>query len=327
MIVTHARGTATDGADRLRNVERLQFADQTVTVATPSAPTVGTAATTATQGSVNVSFAAAAGGPAADSFTIQVRQAGTVVRTVTVNSGTATSGLVTGLAPGTYTFAVNAVNQFGASSFSADSNSVTVSAAPVLPSAPTGLTATRGNRSASLNWTLGADGGSPITGYTLQVRTGTTVVRTQTIGTGRPFTVTGLTNGTAYNFRLRARTAVGTSGLSAASNTVTPATVPGQTRILAPARGAVGGALTAIANWNAPLSNGGSGITSYQVRALRMAANGTTVVGTPVNVTVAGTARTANVTLPAGNYRFEVRAINAVGTGAASARSALVAPR
>ncbi len=327
VIVTHARGLATDGEDRLRNVERLQFTDQTVTVAAPSAPTIGTAATTATQGSVNVAFTAAASGAEVTSFTIQVLQGGAEVRTVTVNSGTATSGLVTGLAPGTYTFAVSAVNQFGPSPASAASNPVTVAAPSVLPSAPTALTATRGNGSASLTWTLGANGGSPITGYTLQVRTGTTVVRTQTIATNRPFNVTGLTNGTAYNFRLRAITAVGASALSAPSNTVTPATVPGQTRILAPARGAVGGALTAIANWNAPLTNGGSAITSYQVRALRMAANGTTVVGTPVNVTVAGTARTANVQLPAGNYRFEVRAINAVGTGAASARSALVAPR
>jgi hypothetical protein len=325
--VTHARGTATDGQDRLRSVERLQFSDQTVTVAAPSAPTIGTAATTATQGSVNVAFTPAAGGAAATSFTIQVKQAGAVVRTVTVDSATATSGVVTGLAPGTYTFAVSAVNQFGASPFSADSNAVTVNAPTVAPSAPTALTATRGNASASLTWTLGANGGSPLTGYTLQVRIGTTVVRTQNIGTARPFNVTGLTNGVAYNFRLQARNAVGTSPLSAPSNTVTPATVPGQTRILAPTRGAPGGALTAAANWNAPVSNGGAAITSYQVRALRMAANGTTVVGTPVTRTVAGTVRSASFTLPAGNYRFDVRAINAVGAGALSARSALVAPR
>ena len=196
------------------------------------------------------------------------------------------------------------------------------------PSAPTALTATRGNGSASLTWTPGADGGSAITGYILQVRRGTTVVRTQTISTVQPAVITGLTNGTAYNFRLRAVTAAGASPLSAPSNTVTPATVPGQTRILAPARGAVGGPVTAIANWNAPLTTGGSPITSYQVRPLRMAANGTTVLEFMPVVTVAGTARSANIVLPANNqYRFEVRAVNAVGPGAVSARSALVVPR
>ena len=44
VTVDHVRGLATDGRDRLRNVERLQFTDQTITVAAPSAPTVGTAA-------------------------------------------------------------------------------------------------------------------------------------------------------------------------------------------------------------------------------------------------------------------------------------------
>ncbi|MET0999863.1 MAG: peroxidase family protein, partial [Marmoricola sp.] len=48
LTVTHARGTAADGTDRLRNVERLQFTNadgttETVVVATPAAPTIGTA--------------------------------------------------------------------------------------------------------------------------------------------------------------------------------------------------------------------------------------------------------------------------------------------
>ncbi|ROR90249.1 fibronectin type III domain protein [Nocardioides aurantiacus] len=325
LTVTHARGTATDGTDRVRNVERLEFTDQTLTVALPTTPTVGTASRSTASGSVEVSFAAASDGSTTTGFNIQVKQSGNVIRTVDVPSGTATSAVVTGLAPGTYTFAVSAVNPFGTSPYSADSNPVTVAA--TAPSAPTSLVATRGNGSASLTWAPGTDGGSPLTGYTLQVRLGTLVVRTQPVGTVRPLQVTGLTNGLTYNFRLRARNAVGASPLSAASNAVTPAGVPGQTRILAPARGDVGGQLTAVANWNAPLLNGGSAITSYRVSALRMAANGTTVVGSPVVVTVPGAARTANVTLPAGNYRFEVRAINAVGAGAASARSALVSPR
>jgi hypothetical protein len=97
--------------------------------------------------------------------------------------------------------------------------------------------------------------------------------------------------------------------------------------MMTPTRGAAGGALTATANWSAPLSNGGSPITGYRVRALRMAAGGSTVAGTPRTMVVSGSARSAKFTLPAGGYRFEVTATNAVGSGPASTRSTLVQPR
>ena len=83
--------------------------------------------------------------------------------------------------------------------------------------------------------------------------------------------------------------------------------------------------MTATATWAAPVFNGGSAITGYRVSALTMAPDGTTVVGSPINSAVLGAAaRSLVFTLPAGNYRFEVVAINTVGTGAASARSNLV---
>ncbi len=179
---------------------------------------------------------------------------------------------VTGLNPGQkYTFEVRAVNQFGAGAFGV-SNEITAAGTPT---APTALAATRGNSSASLSWTPGADNSSAITGYTLQIRNGATVVETRTItGNVSSAVISGLNNGTAYNFRLQAINGVGTSPLSAASNTVTPATLPGLVQIGAPTQGAAGGALTASANWNPPLSNGGATITNYRVRALRMAADG-----------------------------------------------------
>ena len=52
--------------------------------------------------------------------------------------------------------------------------------------------------------------------------------------------ISGLNNGTAYNFRLQAINGIGTSALSAASNTVTPATLPGLVQIAAPTQGACG---------------------------------------------------------------------------------------
>ena len=72
--------------------------------------------------------------------------------------------------------------------------------------------ATRGNSSASLSWTPGADNSSPITGYNLQIRNGAAVVETRTItGNVSSAVISGLNNGTAYNFRLQAINGIGTS--------------------------------------------------------------------------------------------------------------------
>jgi hypothetical protein len=144
--------------------------------------------------------------------------------------------------------------------------------------------------------------------------------------------VTGLTNGTAYHFQVAATNSAGTGGFSASSNTVTPtqgATVPGPPIIGAPTQGAQGGALTAVAHWTPPTSNGGSAITGYRVTALRMSSSApdATVLSTTQSPVIGASRRQRSFTLQAGNYRFEVVAINAIGTSAPSARSANVVPR
>jgi len=262
--------------------------------------------------------------PAATSQQIVVSSGGSVVRTVTGIPATATSRTVTALNNGTaYTFQVRAVSPLGLGALSASTAAVT----PIgLAAAPTAVTANRLNASADLSWVAPSDGGSAITGYQIQVRTGATVVRTDTVPVTTSTTVTGLTNGTAYNFRVQAVNGKG-AGVLGASNTVTPATVPGQPGILAPTQGPAGGGLTAIANWSAPASNGGAAISGYTVRALRMAADGTTPVGTPTVANVGAAVRTRSFTLPAGNYRFEVVANNSAGSSDPSERSAIVSPR
>jgi hypothetical protein len=144
--------------------------------------------------------------------------------------------------------------------------------------------------------------------------------------------VTGLANGTAYHFQVAATNGAGTGAFSTSSNTVTPtaaAAVPGPPVMGTPTQGAVGGALTAVAHWTPPASNGGSAITGYVVTALRMssAAADATVVSRTDSRVLGPAVRQREFTLAAGNYRFEVVAVNAVGTGAPSARSTNVVPR
>jgi hypothetical protein len=243
--------------------------------------------------------------------------------TKTSNSATAGSFNFTGLTNGTtYTFQVRAVNAFGAGSLSTPSGQVSPVGAPGAPGTPV---ATRGNAQATLTWPAPAsDGGSPITGYNVQVRTGNTVVRTDNlVGSATTATIASLNNGTAYNFRVQAVNAIGTGPLSVASNTVTPATVPGQPTIGTPTQGAAGGALTAFAVWTAPSSNGGATITNYQITAYN-AATGAVVAQQLFNGTVTPRQITISSAAP---VQFEVVAINAVGAGIASARSTSVIPR
>jgi hypothetical protein len=110
---------------------------------------------------------------------------------------------------------------------------------------------------------------------------------------------------------------------------VTPATVPSAPNIGNANNGANGGAITAIANWT-PGANGGSAITGFRVVALRMssAAPGAAVLATIQSAVQPANARTLNMALPvAGTYRFQVLAINAVGSGPLSARSNAVTGR
>ncbi len=105
---------------------------------------------------------------------------------------------------------------------------------------------------------------------------------------------------------------------------VTPATVPGAPVIATAASGTAGGTVTATAHWNPPTSSGGSVVTGYVVRALRMSASGV-VLATMTSAVQPASAGQLTMTLQTGNYRFTVQASNKAGSGPQSARSHLVA--
>ena len=232
---------------------------------------------------------------------------------------------MTGLTNGTpYWFRVRAVNSVGKGAWSDGSNPVTPMVPVTAPDAPAIGAVTGGSGLAVVRWTAPAnDGGAAITGYEVQVVNAATGA---TVGAVRPaaadasqLTVTGLANGTAYRFRVRALNEVGAGAYSATSAAVTPMAVPGTPPSVTATSGANGGALTVTVRWTAP-NNGGSPIVAYYVTRQQLNARGA-AVGAPVTATFS--ARTLSTTFTAPRtvarntrFRFTVQAVNEVGLGA-----------
>ena len=88
-----------------------------------------------------------------------------------------------------------------------------------VPNAPTSVSATAADASATVSFTAPADvGGGAITSYGVQSTPG----QIQATGATSPIAVTGLTNGTPYTFNVWALNSYGPSPFSAASGSVTP---------------------------------------------------------------------------------------------------------
>lgn len=95
--------------------------------------------------------------------------------------------------------------------------------------APTIGTATGDDSSASVAFTAPSDiGGGAITSYRVQATKTSDGTLSYATGASSPVTVTGLTNGSAYTFKVLAINAYGPSAFSAASNSVTPDLIVGQ---------------------------------------------------------------------------------------------------
>ncbi|HEX7368691.1 MAG TPA: autotransporter domain-containing protein [Rhodanobacteraceae bacterium] len=225
------------------------------------------------------------------------------------------SGVVTGTptTAGTYNFVVQVFDSSSPSQYGGTHTyALTVNTASV-PGAPTIGTATAGNAQASISFTAPAsNGGAAITQYTA---TSSPSGLTGACASS-PCTVTGLTNGTAYTFTVTATNSVGTGAPSAASNSVTPSTVPGApTSVVAANDGSGGATVTFVA----PGSNGGAVITGYTVTSSPAGGvdsnAGTTALTHAITGLTNGTA-----------YTFTVTATNADGTGPASSPSNSVTP-
>jgi len=287
------------------------------TIAAPGIPGTPTAAPG--NGSATITIVAPTTGGTPSSYTVTAfnssnQSAGTC--TVTAPS---TSCTIAPLNNGTpYTFTSTATNTAGVStSSSAASVAVTPAGVPLSPSSITGA-GTGG--STTINWTAPtSDGGSPITDYVIEYRvTGSATWTTFTdgISTATSATVTGLTAGSAYEFRVSAKNLIGNSLPSFTSPVVEALpTTPVIT-------GVTGASEKVTVTWNASSHLGSGTLTGYEVTAYDAEGNDAG------SCNPASGQLTCEVTglVNGSSYTFKVAAITTVGSSAQSSASNVVVP-
>lgn len=188
----------------------------------PSAPVFTSASppSTGTVGTAYSGYTFAASGATPITFTVAN---GTPPPGITLASNGVLSGVPTTV--GTFSFAVEASNGINPDAVTS-SITITVSAPPMPapaypPSAPRSIAAIAGDTQAEVSWAAPADAGSfPVSDYQVQAVPGgaTCMAKAPT----QSCIVTGLTNGTAYTFTVRALNGAGWGPVSEPSDPVTP---------------------------------------------------------------------------------------------------------
>ena len=133
-----------------------------------------------------------------------------------------------------------------------------------VPDQVTGLSITATSRTtATLSWSAPADGGAPITHYSIQHDQGLLGDFTSTTlaSTALTATILGLSTGLSHRFRVAAVNAVGTGAYSAEAVGVV-ASVPGAPD--APTLASIAVDTHVRVTWAAPSDDGGSVITGYK---------------------------------------------------------------
>jgi titin len=296
--------------------------------AIPAKPAGAPTAVKVTRGDARVSLvwktpASNGGSPVTDYVVQSSIDGGKTWVTAADEVSTRRSAVVSDLINGkSYVFRVAAVNSVGAGTFSA----ATPPAIPAgLPAVATELAAVRGNASVSLSWKAPAStGGLPISDYVVQSsKDGGATWKTEgdKVSADTKAIVSGLVNGSSYVFRVAAKNAVGVGPSTAASVAVVPATVP--TIVLPASVMAKGSDSQATLAWKPPASNGGAAIADYVVQS---SADGGKTWATVVDGVSIATSATVSGLVNGKPYVFRVAAVNEVGTGRFTPKTAPIIP-
>jgi len=294
---------------RASNASGVSANSSTITVLLVSPPPTANAASAFSTTGFTANWSASTG---AASYRLDVAtDAGVTAFVAGYNNLTvaSTSQAVTGLTAGTtYYYRVRAFNTSGTS---VNSNTITTITLCIAPTASAGTAMT--TTSFTANW--GAVAGA--TNYRLDVATENTFVSLVTgynnlTVTGTTQSVTGLTPGTTYYYRVRASNA---SGVSINSGAITVLLLPAAPLATAATSPSVS---NFTANWNA--SNGAA---SYRLDV--STDNFSTYFSTYNNFTVAGLSQVITGLTSGTTYHYRVRAVNGTGTSANSNTISIIA--
>ncbi|MGI9197009.1 MAG: fibronectin type III domain-containing protein [Candidatus Nanopelagicales bacterium] len=216
---------------------------------------------------------------------------------------------------GSYLIAVDAVGGTGTATYTVTGSPAPAPPAPAQypPGEPTGVVAIPGRAAATVSWRAPMDPGS----YAVTSYEATAFPGGRTCTTAAPAlscSVTGLTDGATYAFRVRARNDAGWGLPSSPSAAVTPGVVPGAPAVVM----AMVGDASAAVSWTSPADLGAPSETEYEA----VAAPGGATCTARVPVTACDLKSLTNGTA----YIVTVRAKNAIGWGPASAPSAIFTP-
>ena len=192
-------------------------------------------------------------------------------------------------------------------------------AAPVsTPSSPASLTGSVSNASVRLAWTAPiANGGATITDYVVQYATSNSASTSWTtfadgVSTALAATVSGLTNGVTYSFRVAAVNAIGTGAFT---TPITATPVAGAVPSAAQLVYATAGRQQVALSWSAPSSAGSAAITDYVIEYSSTAGS---TWARFVDAISATTSATVTGLVGGTTYQFRVSAMNVYGTGVPS---------
>jgi hypothetical protein len=217
-----------------------------------------------------------------------------------------TSCVVSGLTNGNaYRFKVRATSENGFGPNGPLSSTVIPAA---VPQPPAEVLVSEGNESVSLTWVMGDNGGSSI----LETRATVSPGSLTCASSGNSCSVSGLTNGVEYSVTLASRNKAGFGSESATQFEFVPRTVPGSPESVSVTYGNE----SASVSWEAPLDDGGSPVSGYQVRTIPSGGScdvGPGVLSCQLSGLTNGT-----------SYVAIVSALNEAGAGAASSSTSFI---